>query len=249
MAPPRAPLSKGAPLPYKVLAGVVPARGGWLVASAKLQGITLSPERPQLLPTLIDVLDMKPSFSIVALAAPIGLHDDSSEGPRDCDVQARALLGWPRASAILAPPYRKALGATSFEEARARNGGGLSGPQWRRMKRVIEVDKELAPYWQRVVFEVDPELSFYQLNGDKPLRYSKHSSLGQEERASILGEKIAWLSGILGGNGERPASSMTSLLDATACLWASRRIMSRAVHRLPEMPGWDSTGLRMEIVY
>jgi len=248
VSPPRAPLTRGAPLPYKVLAGVVPGRGGWVVVSAKLQGITLSPESPQLIRTLEDVLDMKPSYSTVALAAPIGLHDDPSQGPRVCDVEARALLGWPRASAILAPPYRKALGAKSFEEARSLNGGGLSGPQWRRMKRVIEVDKEMAPYWQRVVYEVDPELSFYQLNGEKPLRYSKHSSLGQEERIELLGAKIAWLDRILGGEG-RPVSSRASLLDATACLWASRRIMSRSVHRLPEMPGWDSTGLRMELVF
>ena len=49
---------RGAQLPYRPLAGVVPCPGGWLVAGAKLQGITLSAEAPQVFGTLLDVLDI-----------------------------------------------------------------------------------------------------------------------------------------------------------------------------------------------
>jgi predicted RNase H-like nuclease len=250
MTPPRTPLSKGVQMPYSVLAGVVPARGGWLVASAKIQGVTLAPETPVLKKSLQDVLDTKPSFQTIALAAPIGLLDDPSQGSRRCDVEARRILGWPRGAAVLEPPYRKTLAAKDYDEARAVNGGQLSGPQWRRLPRVVEVDEEMAPYWQRTVYEVDPELSFYQLNGERPLKYSKHSSRGREERIELLGAKFAWLDRILGrGEGQRPASSQASLLDAAICLWASRRITSRGIMRIPERPVWDSSGLRMEIVY
>jgi predicted RNase H-like nuclease len=31
-------------------------------------------------------------------------------------------------------------------------------------------------------------------------------------------------------------------------MWTARRIVSRAITRLPEDPEWDSQGLRMEIV-
>ena len=57
----------GAPLPYRLLAGVVPHPHGWLVASAKLQGITLALQTPEVMPTLADVLDYRPSFEIIAL--------------------------------------------------------------------------------------------------------------------------------------------------------------------------------------
>jgi predicted RNase H-like nuclease len=237
-------------MPYSVLAGVVPARGGWLIASAKIQGVTLSPETPVLRKTLQEVLDTKPSFQTIALAAPIGLLDDASQGSRKCDIEARRLLGWPRGAAVLEPPYRKTLAVRDYDEARAVNGGQLSGPQWQRLPRVQEVDAEMAPYWQRTVYEVDPELSFYQLNGEKSLRYSKHSSRGREERIELLSAKFPWLDRILGrGEGQRAASAEASLIDAAICLWACRRIASRGIKRIPEMPVWDSSGLRMEIVY
>src|SRR5271163_354996 len=86
---------RGAQLPYRPLAGVVPCPGGWLVAGAKLQGITLSPEEPQVFSTLLDVLDYKPAFQIISLAAPIGLLDEPVPGGRQCDREARRLTDGP----------------------------------------------------------------------------------------------------------------------------------------------------------
>jgi len=42
-------LKRGAPLPYKLLAGVEPCPDGWLVVTGKLQGVTLFPEPAQVL--------------------------------------------------------------------------------------------------------------------------------------------------------------------------------------------------------
>jgi hypothetical protein len=71
---------RGAQLPYRPLAGVVPCPGGWLVAGAKLQGITLSPEAPQVFATFLDVLDYKPAYQIISLAAPVGLSATARPG-------------------------------------------------------------------------------------------------------------------------------------------------------------------------
>ncbi len=84
---------RGPVLPYRPLAGVVPCPGGWLVSSGKLQGITLSPNDPIVLSTLMDVLDYKPAYEIIALAAPVGLLDEYRRGGRTCDREARRLLG------------------------------------------------------------------------------------------------------------------------------------------------------------
>src|ERR1700683_3559928 len=95
---------RGAQLPYRPLAGVVPCPGGWVVAGAELQAIHLSPEEPQGFGTLLDVLDYKPAYQIISLAAPIGLLDAPVPGGRQCDREARRLIGWPRHRAIVSDP-------------------------------------------------------------------------------------------------------------------------------------------------
>ena len=233
-------------MPYQTLAGVVPCPVGWLAATSKLQGITMAPETPQVFSRLRDVLDYKPAFQVIALFAPVGLHDTPTPGGRSCDRAARRLVGWPRSGAILSAPARAALDANSFAEAASANGGRLSVVGWQMVKRMAEVDDEMAPYWQRTVFEVHPELSFFQLNDDKPLRYSKHTAVGREERAALLRARIPGVERIVDARLARV--SKAHVIDAAGCLWTARRIVTRAVNRVPEDPVWDSVGLRMEIV-
>ena len=40
----------------------------------------------------------------------------------------------------------------------------------------------MAPFRQRTIYEVNADLSFYQLNEDVPMRWSKYSEKGIEER-------------------------------------------------------------------
>ena len=189
---------RGSHLPYRTLAGVVPYAKGWLAATAKLQGITMSPEEPQVFPTILDVLDYKPAYQIVALFAPIGLLDEPTPGGRNCDRDARRLLGRPRSSAIVSAPARPVLASTDFVEAAKANGGHLSPVSWKQMRRIAEVDTNLAPYWQRTVFEVHPELSLFQLNGDRAVRFPKHSRAGMEERTALLQERFPGVERVLG---------------------------------------------------
>jgi predicted RNase H-like nuclease len=206
----------------------------------------MAPEEPQLFPTILDVLDYKPAYQVVALFAPVGLLDEPTPGGRHCDRDARRLLGRPRSSAIVSAPARPALGRSSFAEAAQANGGRLSPVSWRQMARITEVDASIAPYWQRTVFEVHPELSLFQLNGDRPVRFSKHTRAGRGERIALLMERFPGIERVLGAHIR--GINAAQLIDAAACLWTARRIISRAVSRLPEDPEWDGLGLRMEIV-
>ena len=237
---------RGAQLPYRTLAGVVPARNGWLAATAKLQGVTLAAEPPQVFRTLLDVFDYKPAFQVISLFAPIGLLDEPQPGGRQCDREARRLLKWPRSGAIVSPPVRAAVGCKTYAEAVSVNGGHLSAVAWQVAKRVAEVDDDVEPYWQRTVFEVHPELSFFQLNNDVAMRFSKHSQAGLEERSDALKARFPGVERVL--NAKVAGATATRLADAAACLWTARRIISKAVNRLPEDPVWDSMGLRMEYV-
>ena len=236
----------GAQLPYQVLAGVVPVRDGWLVASAKWQGATIAPEEPHVSARFIDVLDYKPAYRVIAVFTPIGLLDEPRPRGRSCERDARRLLGVPRASAIASAPPRPALSATSYEEAAKASGGHLSPITWRRLAKIAEVDEAIAPYWQRTVFEVHPELSFFQLGEDRPLRYPKRTRAGVEERETLLRARLPGAERIL--EAELVGVSRRQLIDAAACVWTARRIAARAVSRLPEDPEWDSAGLRMELM-
>jgi len=237
---------RGAHLPYRTLAGVVPCSRGWLAATAKLQGITMSPEEPQVFDSFLELLDYKPAYQVIALFAPIGLPDEPTPGGRLCDREARRILGAPRSAAISSTPARPALGHETYKEAAEANGGHLSVVAWSQLEKYAEVDAHIAPYWQRTVFEVHPELSFYQLAEDRPVRYPKHTQEGLRERQDLLRARIPGVERIIDARVMR--ISAAQLADATACLWTARRIASRAVQRLPEDPVWDNLGLRMELI-
>lgn len=224
-------------MPYRLLAGVEPSPGGWLVVSGKLQGISLFPEPPQVMGQIIDILDYRPSFEIVALHSPIGLPSAQNPGGRACDQAARHLLGPRRGSAIVSPPPRSVLDD---------DGQGLSAVGRTLLPRIREVQRDVASYHQRVVFEVHPELGFYQLNDDQPLKFAKRTEEGIEERLALLQARMPGLDRVLDNRPEE--ISLPRLLDACVDLWTARRIAARAVSRLPDVPEWNEDGLRMELV-
>jgi predicted RNase H-like nuclease len=233
-------LSRGPSLPYTLIAGVVPHQPGWLVASAKLQGATMAPEPPRVLTSFADVLDEKPSFAVIALWAPIGLLDKPDPGGRLCERAGRALLG-PRRGAIRSAPSWLAV-----ERVGERASVGLDAVTAALMPHYVEVANEMAPYRQRTVFEVHPELSFLQLNDDRPLETSKRTAAGGAQRRQLVQRRIPAVERIL--DASISGVQRAQLLDATASLWTARRILARAVTRLPADPVWDSRGLRMEMV-
>jgi predicted RNase H-like nuclease len=219
-------------LPYDLVAGVIPCSRGWLVVGAKVLGVTIAPEPPRLLPTFLEVLDDRPAFTVLGLYAPVGRLDQMVPGGRGCEREARALLGAPRSAAIRSAPARTP-------------GEGPAIPRG-LAARYEEVERDMAPYRQRTVFEVHPELAFYQLNENHPLRYRKRSAEGRAERRALLEGRIAGVDRVL--DVDVAGVRRTHLADAAACMWSARRILGRAMARLPLDPEWDSRGLRMELV-
>jgi predicted RNase H-like nuclease len=234
------PSRPGPDLPYSVVAGVTPCAPGWLVASAKLNGATFAPEGPRVLGTFAEVLDERPSFSVIALNAPVGYVDENRSGGRTCDRMARALLGR-RGSTVHNAPTRASLGAIT-----GGTGDRLDAVTNVLLRRYREVAAEMAPYRQRTVFEAHPELSFFQINGDVPLRWSKKTEAGMEERSALLRKRVPGIERVL--EAEIDDVPMSHLLDVAAMLWTARRIFAHAGTRLPKDPEWDEQGLRMELV-
>jgi predicted RNase H-like nuclease len=234
---------RSSPLPYQILAGVEPCGGGWLVAPGNLQGISLAPQPAYVLTTLAEVLDYRPSFSVVALHAPVGLTDGPDE-QRACDVQAKEMLGQRRAAAMPAPS-RKLLDARTFEEAKQIDPA-LDIVRWRSLPKAVEAIREVQSWRQRSVWEVNPELAFRQMNESSELRYGRRTVHGMRERRDLLVAKLPGAERVLA---ERPRGVREGkLLDALADLWTARRIMARAITRLADPPAWDTDGVRMDIV-
>ena len=233
-------LRKGPELPYSLVAGVTPCAPGWLVMSAKLNGATFAPELPRVFSSFTDVLDERPAFSVIALNAPIG-YIEEKHGGRTCDRLARGILGR-RGSTIHNAPSRAAL----KENGHDPEISGLDAISTALLPRYREVAAEMAPFRQRTVFEVHPELSFFQLNGDVPLRWTKKFEVGPEERRTLLINKIQGIDRAL--ECELDNVPLAHLLDAGALLWTARRIFAKGGTRIPADPEWDDEGLRMEIV-
>jgi predicted RNase H-like nuclease len=234
------PTRRGPDLPYSLVAGVTPCRGGWLVAAAKLQGTIFSPEDPVRLETFMDVVDTRPAYASIALNAPVGGLNRAMVGGRSCDREARLLLGR-RAAAVKSAPAR--LDSTEGIDLLPDNLDAISRTL---LPRYQEVANEMAPFRQRTIYEVNTDLSFYQLNDDVPMRWSKHSERGMEERRALLEAKLPGVLRII--DGEVPGATAAHLIDAAAILWTARRIFAKAGVRIPIDPEWDEQGLRMEIV-
>jgi predicted RNase H-like nuclease len=233
-------------LPYELLAGVVPCPRGWLVQPARLHGIAVVAENPWVARSVAEILDYRPDYSVIAIAAPVGLPEDPFGGFRGCDRVARRMLGWPRRSAVLPVPSRKALAAPSFAKAQELEPW-LTPLNYRKFKWWRDLAGEMQPYLQRRVFAALPELTFQMLNGDRPLRSPRYWVTGRTERWNLLRDRLPGLEMALSQG--IPAGAMEyHVLDAAALLWTARRIAGRAITRYPADPEWDDAGLRMEFV-
>lgn len=230
---------RGPDLPYSVVAGVTPWGRRWVVASAKLTGSVFAPEPPKVYDTFLEVLSEHPAFAAIVVNSPVGYLDSSEKSLRHCDLAAKRLLGR-RGSTVRRAPSRATL--VDHQDAQADH---LDAVTSMKIPVMMEVASEMSPYRQRQVFEGHPELSFYLLNQEVPLRFSKLKEVGRDERRDILAEKIRGIEKVT----DAQIAPRHHLLDAAALLFSARRVFLHAAKRLPEDAQWDSEGLRMEIVY
>ena len=214
------PSRHGPTLPYSVVAGVTPVPRGVAGRRRQAAGHDLRPRGSGSVETFVDVVDQRPTYSIIALNAPVGGLDQAKAGGRTCDREARPF--W----VAVGPPSR-AHRSTSIH----RTGTNLLPDHIDAISRTLlpryqEVASEMAPFRQRMIYEVNAELSFFQLNEDVPMQWSKHSEKGIEERRSLLEAKIPGVRRII--EAEVPGATPSHLLDVAAILWTARRIFAKA---------------------
>jgi predicted RNase H-like nuclease len=200
-----------------------------------------------------DVLLWKPQPKVVGIDVPIGLLDSAVNGGRECDVEARKLLGQPRGTSVLSPPSRRALKARTPEEAHEWNkSSGPHAPGLPLQARAIipkihEVDELITPSLQRRIVEVHPELCFYEMNRRRPVVEPKKTAEGRKRRIRLL--ESEWRRKLDELIDSRPRGvGRDDVIDAMAACWTAERVWMGKAIRIPADPPRDSSGLRMEIV-
>lgn len=224
----------------------MPCPGGWLVVPARLAGVTVVADEPEVVKTLLDVLEFKPKFDAAAIYCPIGFADKPAGPYRSCDIQARELVGWPRSVAIRPTPSRAALRAATREEA-VELEPWLTRDDLRRFRWLREANEQFQPFHQRTYFAAHPDLTFTQLNGDRPLTSSPYQQDGMLERIGLIRDKLPGMDEVASRTPPAGAAPV-HLLQALALLWTARRVVGRAMQRVPLDPNWDTSGMRMELV-
>jgi predicted RNase H-like nuclease len=224
--------------------GVDGFRGGWVGVQIEDQNGAGRSFETKTFSSFKDVLVLDPFPDVIAIDIPIGLLDTACTGGRECDRQARRLLGPPRSSSVFSPPVRPALGATDYEQARRH---GLTRQGFGILPKVREVDEQMTPDLQKRIFEVHPELSFREMKG-RSMAHNKKGSQGRLDRIQALEDRLP---GFSRRNLDiRPAGvGADDLLDACAAAWTALRIAVCEAVRFPSDPPRDQKGLRMEIWY
>ena len=232
--------------PFKSIGGVTPCPGGWLVLPARLAGVTTVAEEAFVLQTLMEVLDYRPKFDFAAINIPFGYPEHPQGRFRQCDEEAREMIGWPRRVGLRPVPSRPALFAKSRKEA-IQLEPWLTKNDFRRFRWMKEAATEIQPFHSRSVYSGNSALSFQHLNSDVPLRTSPYHDDGRIERLELIRAKLPGVDDVV----ERvppQGAGQVHMYEAAAMLWTARRASGRAISRLPMDPEWDEGGIRIELV-
>jgi predicted RNase H-like nuclease len=225
------------------VAGIDGCRGGWVAFKVHLASQNTSVE----IIDLPSVLTNKPDhLAILAIDIPIGLLD----GSRACDKSARKLLGQPRGTSVFAAPCRASLSAKDHADATATNfrttGRGLSLQAWGIASKIKQVDDAITPECQKWAFEVHPEVCFWALAGERPMKHRKKTKAGVNERLDLLQPVFPGVERYLQ---DRPANvAKDDLLDAAVAAWTARRLWKGEARHVCK-PELDVNGLETTIWY
>jgi predicted RNase H-like nuclease len=213
-----------------LVAGVDGCRGGWVAFKVELSAHATSVEVVNLPAWL---RERPPDLACLAIDIPIGLLD----GSRACDKAARKLLSQPRGTSVFAAPCRAALSAKNHAAATATNlrmtGRGLSQQAWGIASKIKEVDLAITPECQRWAFEVHPEVSFWALAGEHPMKHRKKTKAGATERLDLLRSVFPDIERLL--TNQPSGVGKDDLLDAAVAAWTALRISKCEAKRVCEL--------------
>ncbi|MHC4118904.1 MAG: DUF429 domain-containing protein [Planctomycetota bacterium] len=239
------------------VAGVDGCKAGWYVAVVSAvvkddsveESSTLSLNDSFVAGSFSEVLLRTSDCDFVCVDIPIGLCETKQ---RRCDLAARRILGRPRSSSVFPPPVRACLYAKDYETAsqvsQTQCGKKLNKQSFFILDKIRQVDELMTPQLQTKVREIHPEVSFWALNGKKPMRYNKRKLLGRNERMELLSGIFPNLERIVAEARKSKEVAPDDILDALVAAWTAGQIVRGKTKTLPQIPELDTKGLKMEII-
>lgn len=178
-------------------------------------------------------LTAQAAVSVVGVDMPIGLPDS---GPRQADLQARALLPRARKPSVFPAPTRAACAEVTHAEASAANraatgGTGISIQAFGLVPKILEVDALVRSRPAYAVVEVHPEVSFASIDPEVVVA-SKKTADGQHRRAEALRSVGLRIPPPARG----PGYGVDDLLDACVAAWTAARYARGEAEPLPDPP-------------
>lgn len=234
------------------VAGVDGCRGGWVVVLRQTQT-----DASRLLGcrTFSEVLALPERPKVIAVDVPIGLLDRGEPGGRDCDREARALLGR-QGVRVFSAPTVPALDAyirggdhatvSAANRASSDAGIGLSRQAFCIMNKISEVDAEMTPQRQRLVYEIHPEVSFRRANDGSPVAEPKRGASGRARRLAIV-EELGFPTDRFLTRPRPVGAKPDDILDAAIACWTASLIQGQGASSIPKAPPLSSRGLTMAI--
>ena len=233
-----------------ILAGVDGCSFGWLCVAKDLVNGTL---KSMIFKSAAELFAQNPAPAIFSVDIPIGL---TNSGPRQCDIQARRLLGSRRGTSVFPAPIRSVLNVKSRKEAdkihRSIDGRGVNVFSWGLYPRILDVDAELQKnvILRDNVYEVHPEISFKALNGGDSIVAAKRNPTGESTRRSLIENYFGpGAFNEIRKNHYQKDVANHDINDAFAALWTADRIYRKEAVSLPAEAEIDSVGLKMGIWY
>ena len=238
--------------------GVDGCKAGWFSV-----GLGPSSFETKVFCTFSNLLDYYVDAKLILVDIPIGLPE--GEGGRDCDREARKMLGRPRGSSVFPTPTRQTVqqaarepwdyrAACNIERGIIGRGEGISKQTFAIAPKIDEVDdliRTRGASASPVVREIHPELLFWALNCRKNMKSSKKRKEGRVERLSVLlrtEPRTQQIYDKVCSKFLRKVVAKDDILDALAAAVVAFYHHDH-LRTLPVCPPKDPKGLRMEIVY
>ncbi len=231
--------------------GVDACKGGWFTLSLDQSGQW----EAAIFPSFECLWKDSWAAHLILVDMPIGLPETAEE--RQCDIEARKIIGKKRALSLFRLPVREAIYARSYREAcrinRHRTAKAISRQMWNIIPRLKELDSFLQsnPQARKMVRETHPEVCFAILNGGR-LQHPKKTSEGACERKLILHRFLPEIDEIVENclaRFSRGKVALDDLLDAAVAAVTARLGAVCGYVTIPGDPPRDSAGLPMEIVF
>ena len=226
--------------------GIDGARGGWFAVALYADGTW----ELGLYRRIDDLMAAYPDAAPALIDIPMGLPES---GPRQCDQDARKLLG-PRGRSVFPVPCRGAVHAPDYATACRLNeaalGRRLNRQTWNICPRIAEVDNFLRAHPGKIgiLREAHPELAFSPLNGGRPMAHPKKTPAGLAERRAVLRTHLPAADAVVEkaqSRFRRKDLARDDILDALVLAVAAREPLAA----VPAEPETDTSGLPMAIAY